>query len=107
MSVALAAVWLMSLAVNAAEMPAMRCERAHMPCCPVSGHNGAHCSAVRCEAQSFQKAENRASVEAAAWRSENHQEVAETNPVRPARRELHTGLRYRASVFGLKDDLRL
>lgn len=106
-SLVLAGVWLVSLAVNAAAMPAMRCERAHMPCCPASGHGGAHCSAVQCEAQSFQKPENRAIAEAPAWRSENFGQNAETNPEGSGLRALHTGLRYRASVFLLKDDLRL
>ncbi len=107
MSLILTAIWLVSLAVNAAVMPATHCQRAHMPCCPASGHDGAHCSAVQCEAQSFQKAENRTIAEAPAWRGESPRRNAEADPKPPAPRELHAGLRFRTSVFRLKDDLRI
>jgi len=107
MSLMLAAVWLMLLALNTAVIPATHCQRSHMPCCPASGHEGAHCSAVQCEAQSFQKAENRTIAEAAAWRIESLGQGAEANPKGPGLRELHAGLRCSTSVFRLKDDLRI
>jgi len=109
LALALAAVWVVTLAfADTAVTPAMHCQRGHMPCCPQNS-NGESCSSAQCTEQVPEKAESQgarvkesetavvpaAGVEAAARR------VAE--PMH----ELSLGLRYQASVFRLKDDLRI
>jgi hypothetical protein len=104
----LAGIWMVTVAfADTAVTPAMHCQR-HMPCCPQSG-NGESCSSAQCTEQIPEKAEaqtvqapERETVAVAPVRSGDAAQAA-WEPVW----ELTTGLRYQASVFRLKDDLRI
>src|ERR1035438_2994996 len=109
LTLALSAVWILTLAfADTAVAPAMHCQRSHMPCCPRSG-DGESCSSARCREQVREKAESQM----------GKAKGGEAVCVPPARiapssrsaqepvRELTSGLRYRAPVFRLKDDLRI
>jgi hypothetical protein len=110
LALALAAVWVATLAfANTAVTPAMHCQRGHMPCCPRS-NSGETCSSARCmeqvpersEAQAVQPNERDVQALVPPVRIEDAQRSA-TEPVW----ELTDGLHYHASVFRLKDDLRI
>ena len=106
----LSAVWIVTLAVaDTAVTPAMHCQRGHMPSCPQSS-NGESCSSARCTEQVPEKSE------AEAVQAKEGEVQALVPPVRMDNGgqpgwepvwELTTGLRYQASVFRLKDDLRI
>ena len=110
LALALTAVWVVTLAfANTAVTPAMHCQRGHMPCCPRSA-NSESCSSARCTEQVPEKAE----AQAAQVREAESQAVVAPIRVDGFRRfaqepvrELTAGLRYGASVFRLKDDLRI
>lgn len=98
-------VWVTALlCADAAAAPIMSCHR-HMPCCPISDLGGAHCSAVRCEPQIFQKSEAPQATPPPAPTAGSPLPVL--GQLAPAPRELVAGLRCSFSVFQLKDDLRV
>jgi hypothetical protein len=110
LALALAAVWVVTLAfADTAVTPEMHCQGGHMPCCPRTG-NGESCAGTRCVEQVPEKAEARV---AQAGEGETQKTVlwarmdgASRFALEPVR-ELTQGLSYRASVFYLKDDLRI
>jgi len=108
LALALTTVWVVTLAfAETAVTTAMHCQR-HMPCCPQNS-NGESCSGTQCTEQVPEKAEIQqaradeaeTAVVPAADTGAAAREAAESN------RELTPGLRYRAPVFRLKDDLRI
>lgn len=107
LGVALAAVWLVTLAcAETAVTPAMHCQRPHMPCCPRSGSH-AQCSPLQCSEQAFQKSDAGNATEAPAADRAAAPVAAVAQRCRSSVRELMPGLCYRATVFRLKDDLRI
>jgi len=106
--VALCAFWLAAFfAADAALLPASHCARLHMPCCP----GGERCAPAQCVEQVAQKPE--AQVVRADECEQPPEAAIAARPMRPAVpggsfiRVLRTGLRFQASVFRLKDDLRV
>ena len=109
LALALVAVWVATLAfADTPVTPAMHCQRGHMPCCPRSD-SGESCSSAQCteqvpekaEAQSVQAREDEAVATATVWPEDARRSADQ--PVRA----LTTGLHDHASVFRLKDDLRI
>ena len=108
--VALCCVWVATLAqADTAVTPAMHCQR-HMPCCP-QGTNE-NCSQARCAEQVPEKTEAQAE-KAERGRANDSRAVPAIQRdaicrvrVEPVR-ELTAGLQFRATVFRLKDDLRI
>jgi hypothetical protein len=107
LALALALVWVATLAfAETAITPAMHCQGSRMPCCPRGSES---CSTARCADPVPEKAEAQVS------RADESETVAVLPAwVEPAmapsvRRveELTTELCYQASVFRLKDDLRI
>lgn len=108
LAAALCAVWIATMAqADTAVTPAMHCQR-HMPCCPQG--SGESCSTARCTEQIPEKAE--AQVDRARENEARTIVPAITNQdsnrsgAEPLR-ELTAGLQFRATVFRLKDDLRI
>ncbi|HEY1501938.1 MAG TPA: hypothetical protein VGF88_20355 [Acidobacteriaceae bacterium] len=109
LGLALTFVWVATLAsAETAITPAMHCQGSRMPCCP-RGSSGESCSTARCAEQIPEKAE------AQATRAGEGETIAILPAgVEPGRAagpqavvELTAGLGYQASVFRLKDDLRI
>lgn len=109
LALTLAAVWIVTLAfADTAVTPAMHCQRGHMPCCP-RGSDGESCSSARCTVQIPEKSEtqdHRAEDDEAVAVVPARMDAPRTFRREPAR-ELTPGLRCHASVFRLKDDLRV
>lgn len=106
--IAVAAVWLVTLAcADTALTPAMHCQGGHMPCCPRSGGPNAQCSPVQCAPGDFQKSDARYAAEAPAAHRGAAPASGVPQPSLSSARELIPGLFHRASVFRLKDDLRI
>jgi hypothetical protein len=108
-ALALSAVWVVTLAfADTAVTPAMHCQRGHMPCCPRSG-NSESCSDARCTEQVPEKSETQGvqakEGETSAVRVAPTDVASAPRPVPVP--ELTPGMRYQASVFRLKDDLRV
>ena len=103
----LCVVWIATMAQAAtAVTPAMHCQR-HMPCCP-QGTNGESCSTARCTEQVPEKTE--AQIE----RAPQNQAALMAIPDGAAMLAIAVpvwaqaaGLKFRAAVFHLKDDLRI
>ena len=105
----LCVVWIATMAQAAtAVTPAMHCQR-HMPCCP-QGTNGESCSTARCTEQFPEKTE--AQIE----RAPQNEGRAALPAFRDGAAMLAiavpvwaqaAGLKFRAAVFHLKDDLRI
>jgi hypothetical protein len=109
LALALTAVWVVTLAfADTAVTPVMRCLRGHMPCCP-STSTCESCTSAQCTEQVPEKAEAQAtrvqkSDAVAVLPAQAEDPIAATpGPMQ----ELTTGLCYHASVFRLKDDLRI
>jgi hypothetical protein len=105
---ALCTVWIATVAqADTAVTPAMHCQGGHMPCCPRSGH-GENCSPVRCTEQVPERAEAQVvQAQAGEWVAMPPVRIdAMRLPAAQFVRELTPGLRFGASVFRLKDDLR-
>jgi hypothetical protein len=83
----------------------MHCQVGHMPCCPASGHSDAHCSAIRCAPQIFQKPEAPQAAHSPASAAGLLLPVVRRTAT--PLRELLSGLSRPFSVFRLKDDLRI
>ena len=108
LTLALVAVWMVTVtAAGAAVVPAMHCPAAHMPCCPPSQNGTAQCMASECIEQVPQKAEARLDVQVQPVQLAAPVEDGPTQPSPEPPRELHSGLRFHATVFRLKDDLRI
>ncbi|HEY6449023.1 MAG TPA: hypothetical protein VIY53_21390 [Acidobacteriaceae bacterium] len=104
----LAAVWLATgLAAGAAVTPAMHCHHGAMPCCPPAGSESAQCSGAQCTEAVPQKAETGVRIDAPALRLQVPVEVSAERPSPSPARAMTAGLRFQASVFRLKDDLRI
>jgi hypothetical protein len=107
--VVLIALWTATLACAANQVtPVAQCHRHEAPCCPHT--DGQNCANSECAQQAPSKAENRA----AQLQRERSLFVAAAVSLNVVRRfvaepaqELSEGLRYRAAVFRLKDDLRI
>jgi hypothetical protein len=106
---ALCALWASTPLIAAAcAVPALHCHKQmQMPCCPPAG-GGRNCSMSLCPAQAAERAVPSRGVRIAA------PVRAAAIPARPAisgsfapLRELTAGLHFCASVFRLKDDLRI
>ena len=108
LTLALAAVWMITVtAAGAAVVPAMHCP-ANMPCCPLSHSNTAQCVASECIEQIPQKAEARLDVQLPLEHAAAPiVGVVQPSPSPAAVPELHPGLRFQAAVFRLKDDFRI
>jgi hypothetical protein len=108
LSAALIALWTATLACAAtAVTPAARCQRNHAPCCPRT--DGQSCANAECARQAPSKSESRATQnqrECSAPIAVAALDVAHRLSPEPAR-ELTEGVRFRAAVFRLKDDLRI
>ena len=107
LALALTLVWVATLAfAETAITPAMHCQGSRMPCCPRGSES---CSTARCAEQVPEKAEAQVS------RADEGETVAvlpawaepAMAPTARLVEELTTGLCYHASVFHLKDDLRI
>lgn len=108
LGVALAAVWLVTLAcAETAVTPATLCLRHRMPCCPRSATHGAQCSPLQCAEQAFQKSDARYAAEAPVVHRGPAPRAAIPQPSLSPVRELMPGLCFRAAVFRLKGDLRI
>lgn len=108
LTLALAAVWVVAVASGDALLtPGMRCH--DMPCCPRSDGGMQSCSTAQCVEQAPEKAEAARQEQAA-----NTVLAAGAAPADDAARpgagtlrERTPGRRFAASVFRLKDDLRI
>lgn len=108
LTVALLAVWMVTItAAGAAVVPAMHCPAAHMPCCPPLPSGTAQCLASECIEQTPQKAETRLDVQVQVVRLAAPSQDLAIQPSPEPLRELRSGLRFHATVFRLKDDLRI
>lgn len=97
-------VWIAAFTgANGVAAPTMRCQRAHMPCCPPAGHGDHQCSAVRCQPQIFQKSEAPLATHPP-FRDASSCLPASRRAAAPPRK-LVPGSSF--SVFRLKDDLRI
>lgn len=108
MALGLVAVWLAaSLAAGAAVTPAMHCHHGAMPCCPPAGSESAQCSGALCAEAVPQKAETGVRIHVPALRlpvsETSSSEQSSPSPILA----MTAGLRFHASVFRLKDDLRI
>jgi hypothetical protein len=108
LALALTLVWVATLAsAETAITPAMHCQGSRMPCCPRGSSES--CSTARCAEQIPEKAE------AQVTRASEGEAIAvlparvatATAPAGQSVEELTTGLCHHASVFRLKDDLRI
>lgn len=107
LSAALVCVWAVTLAsADTAITPAMHCQGHAMPCCPHSGPDGARCAPVQCAEQAFQKSDSRDALEAPALGSAAAPAAVLEQPSPFAPQPLFA-IAPRASVFRLKDDLRI
>jgi len=108
MALGLVAVWLATgLAAGASVTPAMHCHHGAMPCCPPAGSESAQCAGAQCTEAIPQKAETGVRLDVPALRlpvcDATSSEQSSPSPIC----ELTSGLRFQASVFRLKDDLRI
>lgn len=102
-------MWMITVtAASAAVVPAMHCPAANMPCCPPSHSNTAQCLGSECIEQIPQKAEARLDAQVSLERVPAAiVDAVQPSPSPAAAPELHSGLRFQAAVFRLKDDLRI
>lgn len=105
----LASVWIFTLAwTDWAVVPAMHCQRSHMPCCPRTGSNTESCSSGPCLEQVPEKAETQNSQADSLPPSTAAAAISAPAIAAPAgARDFLTGLCFEPAVFRLKDDLRI
>lgn len=104
--VALAAIWVATLACADTVVPAAHPPHRPMPCCPRSGKQSAQCPPDQCD-QAFEKTDARFAAGASALHRASAPRPRIPQPSLSPVRELTPGLFFRAPVFRLKDDLRI